>query len=213
MNPVPSSADKVSGSDQQAGRVNQAGTDKQKRAIHPNGERVGLLALFIEFLLIGAVSFGGGIVAYEKILLTEKKKWLSQDEFMAALAISQTMPGLNSVNLAVLAGDKLRGGIGALVAMLGLILPGTLFVMIAGYAYSEGQDHPVVDLLLAGIAAAASGLLAAITYKIGANHFRHLKPLLIIVATFVLMSVLHLSLIWVLVIMAPIALFLFRPRG
>ena len=213
MNPVPSSPDKMSGSDQQTSLVNQAGTDKQKSAIHPNGERVGLLSLFIEFLLIGAVSFGGGIVAYEKILLTEKKKWLSQDEFMAALAISQTMPGLNSVNLAVLAGDKLRGGIGALVAMLGLILPGTLFVMIAGYAYSEGQDHPVVDLLLAGIAAAATGLLAAITYKIGANHFRHLKPLLIIVATFVLMSVLHLSLIWVLVIMAPIALFLFRPRG
>lgn len=213
MNPVPSPVDKMSGSDQQTSSVNQAATDKQKSAIHPNGERVGLMALFIEFLLIGAVSFGGGIVAYEKILLTEKKKWLSQDEFMAALAISQTMPGLNSVNLAVLAGDKLRGGIGALVAMLGLILPGTLFVMIAGYAYSEGQDHPVVDLLLAGIAASATGLLAAITYKIGANHFRQLKPLLIIVATFVLMSVLHLSLIWVLVIMAPVALFLFRPRG
>ena len=70
-------------------------------------EKVSLVELFVEFLLIGAVSFGGGIVAYEKILLTEKKKWLSQDEFMAALAISQTMPGLNSVNLAILAGDKL----------------------------------------------------------------------------------------------------------
>ena len=187
--------------------------DKQANDDNQSEEKVSLVSLFVEFLLIGAVSFGGGIVAYEKILLTEKKKWLSQDEFMAALAISQTMPGLNSVNLAVLAGDKLRGGIGAFVAMLGLILPGALFVMIAGYAYSEGQDHPVVDLLLAGIAAAATGLLAAITYKIGANHFKQIKPLLIIIATFVLMSVLHLSLIWVIVIMAPIALFLFRPRG
>ncbi len=179
----------------------------------PGGDSVSLVSLFVEFLLIGAVSFGGGIVAYEKILLTEKKKWLSQDEFMAALAISQTMPGLNSVNLAVLAGDKLRGGIGALVAMLGLILPGAAFVMIAGYAYSEGQDHPFVNFLLAGIAAAATGLLAAITYKIGSKHFQQIKPLAIIVATFVLMSMLHLSLIWVLLIMAPIALFLFRPRG
>jgi len=191
----------------------QSSPDKQANDDNQSEEKVSLVSLFVEFLLIGAVSFGGGIVAYEKILLTEKKKWLSQDEFMAALAISQTMPGLNSVNLAVLAGDKLRGGIGAFVAMLGLILPGALFVMIAGYAYSEGQDHPVVDLLLAGIAAAATGLLAAITYKIGANHFKQIKPLLIIIATFVLMSVLHLSLIWVIVIMAPIALFLFRPRG
>lgn len=176
-------------------------------------QKVGLVALFIEFLLIGAVSFGGGIVAYEKILLTEKKKWLSQDEFMAALAISQTMPGLNSVNLAILAGDKLRGTLGALVAMLGLILPGALFVMIAGYAYTEGQDHPTINLLLAGIAACATGLLAAITYKLGADLFKQIKPLLIIVTTFVLMSVLHLSLLWVLLIMVPVALVIYRPRG
>ena len=176
-------------------------------------EKVSLITLFVEFLLIGAVSFGGGIVAYEKILLTEKKKWLSQDEFMAALAISQTMPGLNSVNLAILAGDKLRGSLGAFVAMLGLILPGSLFVLIAGYAYTEGQDHPIVNLLLAGIAACATGLLAAITYKLGADLFRQIRPLLIIVTTFILMSVLHLSLILVLLIMVPIAIAIYRPRG
>lgn len=182
-------------------------------ASEPTSEKVSLVALFLEFLLIGAVSFGGGIVAYEKILLTEKKKWLSQDEFMAALAISQTMPGLNSVNLAILAGDKLRGSLGAFVAMLGLILPGSLFVMIAGYAYTEGQDHPIVNLLLAGIAACATGLLAAITYKLGADLFKQIRPLLIIVTTFILMSVLHLSLILVLLIMVPIAIAIYRPRG
>jgi chromate transporter len=175
--------------------------------------KVSLVALFVEFLLIGAVSFGGGIVAYEKILLTEKRKWLSQDEFMAALAISQTMPGLNSVNLAILAGDKLRGSLGAFVAMFGLILPGSLFVMIAGYAYKEGQDHPIVNLLLAGIAACATGLLAAITYKLGADLFKQMRPLLIIGATFILMSILHLSLIWVLLIMVPVAIVIYRPRG
>jgi chromate transporter len=184
-----------------------------RAASEPTSEKVSLVALFLEFLLIGAVSFGGGIVAYEKILLTEKKKWLSQDEFMAALAISQTMPGLNSVNLAILAGDKLRGSLGAFVAMLGLILPGSLFVMIAGYAYTEGQDHPIVNLLLAGIAACATGLLAAITYKLGADLFKQIRPLLIIVTTFILMSVLHLSLILVLLIMVPIAIAIYRPRG
>lgn len=176
-------------------------------------EKVSLVELFVQFLFIGAVSFGGGIVAYEKILLTEKKKWLSQDEFMAALAISQTMPGLNSVNLAILAGDKLRGTLGAFVAMFGLILPGSLFVMIAGYAYKEGQDHPIVNLLLAGIAACATGLLAAITYKLGVDLFKQIRPLLIIVTTFVLMSILHLSLVWVLLIMVPVSLAIYRPRG
>ena len=72
-----------------------------------------LWALFREFLVIGAVSFGGGIIAYERILLVDKRKWLSDDEFMATLAISQTTPGLISVNMALIAGDRLRGLLGA----------------------------------------------------------------------------------------------------
>jgi chromate transporter len=171
-----------------------------------------LASLFLEFLIIGAVSFGGGIIAYERILLIEKRKWLSADEFMATLAISQTMPGLNSVNLAILTGDRLRGLWGALAAGFGLILPGALFVLIAGMLYAQGADHPLANVLLAGVAAAATGLLAAITYKIGSAHFKHLKSLVIIGATFVLMSIAKLSLIWVLLIMAPIALYLYRPQ-
>lgn len=178
----------------------------------PSVSEATLWQLFIEFLLIGAVSFGGGIVAYERILLIEKRKWLTTDEFMATLALSQTMPGLNSVNLAVLAGNHVRGTLGAIAATLGLIIPGMIFVLIAGVAYSAGEDHPVVNMLLAGVAAGATGLLAAITFKIGSDHFRQLKSLSIIVATFVLMSIFKLSLIWVLLIMGPISLFMYRPR-
>lgn len=178
----------------------------------PSVSEATLWQLFIEFLLIGAVSFGGGIVAYERILLIEKRKWLTTDEFMATLALSQTMPGLNSVNLAVLAGNHVRGTLGAIAATLGLIIPGMIFVLIAGVAYSAGEDHPIVNMLLAGVAAGATGLLAAITFKIGSNHFRQLKSLSIIVATFVLMSIFKLSLIWVLLIMGPISLFMYRPR-
>lgn len=167
--------------------------------------------LFIQFLIIGAISFGGGIIAYERILLVEKRKWLSPDEFMAYLAISQTMPGLNSVNMAVLAGDHLRGALGALIATLGLILPGGAFVLAMGILYASNPDHPLANLILVGIAAAASGLLAAITYRIGGTNWRQLKPLLIICATFLLMSVAKLSLPLVLLIMAPIAIYFYRP--
>ncbi|MBU3539149.1 chromate transporter [Polynucleobacter sp. UK-Gri1-W3] len=173
---------------------------------------VGLYDLFFQFLLIGAVSFGGGIIAYERILLIEKKRWLTADEFMGYLAISQTMPGLNSVNLAVLAGDHLRGALGAFVATIGLILPGSLFVLIIGVAYTTNTDHPLANLILSGVAAAACGLLAAITYRIGDDHWKHLKSLFIIVPTFILMSFIKLSLPIVLLIMAPIAIYIYRPK-
>ena len=167
--------------------------------------------LFVQFFIIGAVSFGGGIIAYERILLVEKRKWLSADEFMAYLAISQTMPGLNSVNLAVIAGDHLRGAWGAFIATLGLILPGSIFVLAVGIIYANAANHPFVNYVLAGIAAAATGLLAAITYRIGNDHWQHMRSLLIIICTFLLMSIAKLSLPYVILIMAPISLYLYRP--
>ncbi len=171
-----------------------------------------LWQIFLEFLLIGAVSFGGGIVAYERILLIEKRKWLSADSFMATLAISQTLPGLNSVNMALLAGDQLRGVLGALAATVGLMLPGGAFVLLVGVAYSAGGQHPFLNVLLAGIAAGATGLLASVTYTIGKRHFVRAKSLFMIISTFVLMSGFKLSLVWVLLVMVPIGLFLYRPE-
>jgi chromate transporter len=172
-----------------------------------------LLDLFLQFLIVGAVSFGGGIIAYERILLVEKRKWLTADQFMAYLAISQTMPGLNSVNLAILAGDYMRGIKGSIVALLGLVLPGSTLVLLLGFVYTALTDHAITVLLLTGIAAGATGLLAAVTYRIGDAHWKKPISLILIAVTFVLMSIVKLPLLEVLAIMAPIGLFIYRPKG
>ncbi len=174
---------------------------------------VPLSDLFLQFLFVGTVSFGGGIIAYERILLVEKRKWITADQFMAYLAISQTMPGLNSVNLAVLTGDYLRGIRGSVIALLGLILPGSVLVLLLGFVYTALTDHAITVLLLTGIAAGATGLLAAVTYRIGDDHWRKPISLLLIAATFILMSIVKLQLLEVLAIMAPIGLFIYRPKS
>ena len=174
---------------------------------------VPLVDLFLQFLFVGAVSFGGGIIAYERILLVEKRKWLTADQFMAYLAISQTMPGLNSVNLAVLTGDYLRGVKGSIIALLGLVLPGSVLVLLLGFVYTALTDHAITVLLLTGIAAGATGLLAAVTYRIGDEHWKKPISLVLITVTFILMSIVKLPLLEVLAIMAPISLFIYRPKG
>jgi len=103
--------------------------------------------------------------------------------------------------------------LGACVATIGLILPGSLFVLIIGVAYTNNTDHPLANIILSGVAAAACGLLAAITYRIGDEHWKHLKSLLIIIPTFLLMSLVKQSLPVVLLIMAPIAIYIYRPRA
>jgi chromate transporter len=174
---------------------------------------VSLVDLFLQFLIIGAVSFGGGIIAYERILLVEKRKWLNADQFMAYLAISQTMPGLNSVNLAVLTGDHLRGMKGSIIALIGLVLPGSTLVLLLGFVYTALTDHAITVLLLTGIAAGATGLLAAVTYRIGDAHWKKPISLLLIATTFILMSIVKLQLLEVLAIMLPIGLFIYRPKS
>lgn len=168
--------------------------------------------LFIQFLWIGSISFGGGIVAYERILIVDKKQWLTPDQFMAFLSISQTMPGLNSVNLAVLTGDYLAGIRGSLACAIGLMLPGAVFVLSLGALYTYLSSFSVTTFMLSGIAAGATGLLGAITYRMGEDLWKKITPILIVASTFVLMSIFKLSLLMVLLIMAPISLYIYRPK-
>jgi chromate transporter len=175
--------------------------------------RPSLADIFVAFALIGVTSFGGGIVAYLRDALVEKRRWLDEDEFMAALEISQTLPGLNSTNMSVIAGRKLRGAPGAVAAVLGMVLPGAALVMALGFAYARFRHEGAVPLVLAGAAAAAVGLLLQVTLKIGWRQLVNPRDLALVAAVFVLAGLLHVSLVATLVAVAPLSIWLNRPRG
>jgi chromate transporter len=85
------------------------------------------------------------------------------------------------------------------------------FVLAAAVAYSQGADYPLANVLLAGVSAGATGLIASVTLRIGRPHFKRWKSVPVILATFVCMSFFKLSLVTVLLIMVPIGLWLHRP--
>lgn len=174
--------------------------------------KLSLISIFRYFLFVGAISFGGGIVAYLRDMLVKKQKWLTEDEFMVVLSIGQTMPGLNSVNVAILMGDKLRGVPGAIAAAVGLMLPGAMLIMILGVVYTSGGNHPVINKLLTGVTAGAAALIAEVTWSLGRRSFAQVNSCLLVVLTFGLMSIVKLSLPIVLLIVLPIGLFLYRPQ-
>jgi chromate transporter len=174
--------------------------------------RVALFEIFKLFLIAGAVSFGGGVVAYLREYLVRASHWLSDEEFMSALEISETLPGLNSVNIAVITGDDLRGVPGAAAAVVGLMLPGAMFVMVLGILWTESRHNPLVNHFLLGIAAAAVGLLLVVSLQLGRQQLLKLPDLLIVVATFVAVSVLKISLAYVLVAIGTVSIWLYRPH-
>lgn len=174
--------------------------------------RVSLAKLFSVFALIGVTSFGGGIVAYLRRALVDKEKWLDEDGFMAALEISQTLPGLNSTNMSVIVGRRLRGAAGALAATLGMILPGAVIVTGLGFVYVALRHDPKVAVVLTGVAAAAVGLLLQVTLKIGWKQLISPRDLALVVVVFVLVGIFHVSLLVTLVAVAPLAIWMHRPR-
>lgn len=176
-------------------------------------ERVTLLRIFQVFAVIGLTSFGGGVVAYLRHALVEKEKWLTADEFMGNLEIAQTLPGLNSTNMSVIVGRKLRGPLGAVVGLLGLILPGAVIVMALGFVYVRFRNDPNVALILTGVAAAAVGLLLQVTLKIGSKQLIRPKDLVFVAVAFVLVGIFHISLFVTLVCLAPLAIWVNRPSA
>ncbi len=175
-------------------------------------QTVSLARIFGVFALIGVTSFGGGIVAYLRRALVEKERWLDEEEFMAALEISQTLPGLNSTNMSVIVGRKLRGPVGALVAVMGMILPGAAIVMALGFAYVRFRHDPDVATVLTGVAAAAVGLLLQVTLKIGWKQLIRPRDLALVIVVFVLVGIFHVSLLVTLLSVAPLAIWMNRPR-
>ncbi|HEY2118471.1 MAG TPA: chromate transporter [Candidatus Acidoferrum sp.] len=168
--------------------------------------------IFLEFLLIGATSFGGGVVAYLRNGLVAKRHWIDDKEFVELLAISQTLPGLNATNMAILVGDKLRGALGSIAAICGVCLPGGLLMYLVGMVYAAHGDHPMITAALKGVAAAAVGLILATCVQLGKKSLTHAYDLIFVALTVLGVNRLHQSVPRVLVVVGIIAILWYHPR-
>jgi len=175
--------------------------------------QVTLGEIFRAFLLIGATSFGGGVMAYLRNSLVDKHRWIDDPTFVQMLAMSQSLPGLNSTNMAVLAGDRLRGMPGAAAAIAGVCLPGGLIMFVIGMLHSAHGDRPLVTAMLHGVAAAAVGLVAAVAVQIGRKVLTHMDDLVFVALAVVGINVFHLSVLLVLAGLGSLAIWWHRPRS
>jgi chromate transporter len=174
---------------------------------------ISLGTLFVVFLYIGATSFGGGLVAYLREHLVERRRWLDEEQFLAALEIGETVPGLISTNVSVIVGNRLAGGRGAIVAAIGIALPGALTVFGLGLLYSRFRHNPEIAAALSGVGAAAVGLILAVTLQIGSRELKRAADLAILASAFLLVAIVHISLLPLLAVLAPIAIWINRPEG
>lgn len=173
---------------------------------------VSAAAVFREFLVIGATSFGGP-VPYLRENLVVRRGWLDEKEFVELLSISQSLPGLNATNMAILVGQKLRGALGAALALLGMCLPGALLMLAVGIVYRAHGDHPAATAALKGVAAASVGLILATVVQLGKRALSVRADYVFMALTVVGVNVLHQSVLTTLFAVGLMSIFWHRPRG
>ena len=155
MNDAPSRPDADAASNQAADAA--GGSD--------DSPHVSLGTIFWIFFQIGSLSFGGGLTAWLYREIVEKRKLMTEADFMGGMTLAQVLPGINMTNLSVYVGQRLRGVKGALVAMLGLILVPFFAIILIGSIYAQIKEYPALHHFLDGMAAAAVGLLMAMGIK------------------------------------------------
>jgi chromate transporter len=161
-----------------------------------SSNRISASQLFLIFSRIGLTSFGGGLSGWLLREFVQRRKWLTEEEFLNGLAISQALPGINVTNMAIWIGYRLRGNSGAIASFLGIIvLPGMLMVLV-GTFFASLQDFNLTHVALDGAAAAAVGLSLSIGLTAANRVPRKAISLGIMVATFIAIGVLHWPLVW-----------------
>lgn len=120
------------------------------------------LELFLTFLQIGAFSFGGG---YGMISLIREKVlmhgWLTEEELLNMIAVSESTPGPIAINMATFIGSAEGGVLGSLIATLGVVLPSFVIILIIAALIRNLLKYGGVKAFLSGIRPCVVGLILA----------------------------------------------------
>ena len=136
----------------------------------PSPVRPTLAALFSTFFAVSLSGFGGAL-PWARRMIVERRRWMTAEEFNEAFALSQFLPGPNTVNFAVVFGTRFGGAGGAVAAFAGLMGPPLVIITALAFLYERYGDIDTLGHVLSGIAAAAAGLLIAMVAKMAAPLF------------------------------------------
>ena len=156
--------------------------------------------LFASSFYISAFTFGGGYVI---IPLMQKKfvtdlKWLDEPEMMDLAAIAQSAPGAIAVNAAILLGYKIAGIMGAMLAILGTVLPPMIIITVISFFYEAVRSNAIVSAAMLGMQAGVAAVICDVVIRMTGGILREKSPLLvaILLLVFIATFVFHVNVIY-----------------
>ena len=123
--------------------------------------RISLFKLFLIFVKVGAILLGGGYVILPILMseFVEKRNLVEQEDLIDYFALSQSLPGIIAANISMFLGYKLRGKIGAVIAMLGVIFVPFWCIVLLASVLSSITQNTYVQGALWGVGVAVIALI------------------------------------------------------
>jgi chromate transporter len=163
------------------------------------------MAVFLAFARIGVTSFGGGLSGWIMQDIVRRRRWIGEEDFLVGLAMSQALPGVNVVNIAIWIGYRLDRGRGALAAVLGIVGPPMLIVSLFAMLYGWLTRFSLTQHAVQGAVSGSIGLMLAMGMRVGRRNLRHVAPALVMAAVFVAVGVCDLPILPVVAGAAPVS--------
>ena len=169
-----------------------------------------LLKLFVTFAGMSVFLFGGGYVFIPLMQSTvvASTGWLTQQEFVDAIAMSQIMPG-PIVLSTVFIGYKVAGLLGALVATLGIFLPPGILMIAGTHVLNRIKQSALIKAVLRGVRPAIIGMIASAVVAVGMTAQQHWVSLLIFAAALLAQLRFKLDVVWVIPTAGVVGLLMF----
>lgn len=170
--------------------------------------------LFFTFLKIGAFTFGGGyaMIPFIRREVVEQHKWITEEDILDILAVSESTPGPMAVNSATFIGYRIAGIKGALVATAGVVLPSFFIILIVSLLLSRFENSIWVRHAFEGIRVGVFVLIGSAFLSMLKKNWNTAFSIVLGIAALLLTCVGHISTILILVICAVTGLVWLRIR-
>lgn len=162
------------------------------------------IEMFIAFFKIGTFTFGGG---YAMIPLIEEevvrnKKWMEKQEFMDILVVSQSLPGALAINCSIFLGYKIGGFLGALMALIAVILPSFLIIIAIAEFFMQFRNNYYVNAAFKGITAVVPMLVLIGAISLGKGLEKNKRTVITIIVALIALVIFNIHPVLVIIISA-----------
>ena len=167
-----------------------------------------LSKIFLSFIKIGMFTFGGGYAMIPLIQkeAVDKNEWVSNEDILEIIAISESTPGPISVNAATFIGYKVAGVLGSFLATFGLVLPSFIIMYLLSFVFEVLENNMVFEYAFLGIRAGVLALIINALIKMYKQVNKNVISYILMIVSLVLTTFLDLNAILVIILCGIVGL-------